>query len=222
MQKNNVVNPGPGNKLLNQYGKPVSPPHDWDFLPAGDAGVTRKVTSKGQFLRVQTKKGRRTISLGIWAPAETINQAKEEMAATRETESYKKRQEYAAQRRGKKQDEYKEEFRKAVEVFLNFHAKHKSIQKNIAEEVTEHSIPIGSRTVARTSIIPIEERAGRAVIAWMRHRTTSYENLPIKRIKGERRRVRRMLAEQSMAILQKYRDGKPVDEKCPLKRALNQ
>ena len=220
MQNNNIVTPGPGNMLLNQYGEPVSPPRDWEFLPAGDAGVTRKVTSKGQFLRVQKKKGRRTISLGVWAPATTIKQAKEEMAATRETETYKKRREYSAQRRDQKQDEYKEEFRKAVEYFLNFHLIHKSIQKSIAEAVTEHAIPIGSGTVARTSMIPLEERAARAVIAWMRHRTTAYDHLPIRRIKGERRRIRRMLAEQSVAVLQKYRDGKPTDEKCPLCRAL--
>jgi hypothetical protein len=220
MQNKNTVTPGPGNKLLNQYGEPVSPPHSWEFLTAGDAGVTRKVTSKGQFLRVQKKKGRRTISLGVWAPAEIIRQAKEEMAATRETDNYRKRQEYAAQRRDKKQDEYKEEFRKAVEVFLNFHCIYTAIQKNIAKAVTEHAIPIGSGTVARTSMIPLEERAARAVIAWMRHRTTAYDNLPIRRSIGERRRVRRMLAEQSVAVLQKYRDGKAVDEKCPLRRVL--
>jgi hypothetical protein len=154
--------------------------------------------------------------LGVWAPAETIRQAKMEMAATRDTENYKKRKECAAQRRDKKQDEYKEEFRKAVEIFLNFHSVYADIQKKIAEAVTEHAIPIGSGTVARTSMIPLEERAARAVIAWMRHRTTAYDNLPIRRIKGERRRVRRMLAEQSVAVLQKYRAGKPVDQKCPL------
>lgn len=222
MTKNDthVFAPGPHNTIVNSHGEIVTPPEDWEFLPAGDAGVTRKVTSKGQFWRIQKKKGRRTISLGIWAPANTIKQAKEEMVATRETQDYKKRQEYAAQRRNNKQVEYKEKFCKAVEDFLNFHHTHEDIQKSIAEAVTEHAIPIGSGTVARTSMIPLEERAARAIIAWMRHQTTAYDNLQIRRIKGERRRVRRMLAEQSVAVLQKYREGKPLDENCPLRRAL--
>ncbi|WP_291862457.1 DUF2293 domain-containing protein [Marinilabilia sp.] len=222
-QKNiHIFSPGPHNTLVNQYGEIVPPPPGWEFLPAGDAGVTRKVTSKNNFWRVEKKKGRRTISLGIWAPAETIKKAKEEMSATRETETYKKRQEYAAQRRDKKQVKYKEEFLEAVEVFLNFHPIHTNIQKRIAVAVTEHAIPIGSGTVARTSMIPLEERAARAVIAWMRHRTTAYDNLPIRRIKGERRRVRRILAGQSVTVLQKYREGKPLEENCPLRQALKQ
>jgi hypothetical protein len=217
---NQVFSPGPNNTIVNRYGEIVPSPPGWEFLPAGDAGVTRKVTSKNNFWRIQKKKGRRTISLGIWAPAETIRQAKEEMAATRETESYKKRQECAAQRRNKKQDEYKEEFLKAVETYLNFHSVHTNIQKRIAVAVTEHAIPIGSGTVARTSMIPLEERAARAVIAWMRHQTTAYDNLSIRHIKGERRRVRRILAGQSVAVLQNYREGKPSDERCPLQKAL--
>ncbi len=90
----------------------------------------------------------------------------------------------------------------------------------MAKLVSLHATPVGSGTVARTSTIPIEERASRAVIAWMRHQTTAYDQMPIARIKGERRRVRRMLAQRSVELLESYRKGEPIKIDCPLYAAL--
>ena len=221
MEKNQrIVHPGPRGSLLCENGEKLFPPAGWAFLPAGDAGITRKVTAKGDFWRVQVKKGRRMISNGIWAPATTIQQAKQEVKAIRSSEEYGKKREYAQKQRKKKQEEYESVFFKEVEAFLNFHEIHKATEKLIARAVTTHAIPVGSGTVARTSMIPIEERAARAVIAWMRHNTTAYDNLKIARIKGERRAVRKMLAEQSVMLLNRYRENKPIPGNCPLQQAL--
>ena len=54
----------------------------------------------------------------------------------------------------------------------------------------------------------------------MRHRTTGYDGMVIPRVKGERREVRRMLAQRSKELLARYRRGEPVGEECPLKMAL--
>ncbi len=60
------------------------------------------------------------------------------------------------------------------------------------------------------------------MIAWMRHQTTAYDHMKIARVKGKRREVRRMLAEESRRLLIKYRDGQSVDpQTCLLQRALN-
>jgi hypothetical protein len=75
---------------------------------------------------------------------------------------------------------------------------------------------VGSGTVARTETIPLPRRAEAAVIAWMRHRTTAYDNMIIPKIKGERRAVRKMLADRSRALLGIYRRGEPVPAECPL------
>jgi len=89
--------------------------------------------------------------------------------------------------------------------------------------VTTHATPVGSGTVARTQRIPIEQRAESAVIAWMRHQTTAYDHMKIERVKGKRREVRRLLAEQSRRLLQAYRAGTVVDAaSCPLQKALSQ
>lgn len=219
--ENRIVKPGINGELIEQSGEILSPPMGWIFLPAGDAGITRKVTSKGAYWRVEVKKGRRTISLGIWALENTITQAKQEVQEIRLTDEYKKKQTYAVERREKKQVEYDAEFCQAVERFLNFNSIYKELEKKLAKAVTVHAIPLGSGTVARTQMIPIEERAALAVIAWMRHQTTVYDNLKIARVKGERRAVRRSLAQQSSDILNNYRDGRVATENCPLQKAMN-
>lgn len=207
-------------RLTDVKGELLSPPPDWIFLPAGDAGITRKVTSKGVYWRVEVKKGRRTMPLGIWAPAATIAQAQEDAEAMRATIQYHNRKIYTAERREKKQTAYDAEFCQAVERFLNFHSQYKELEKELARAITAHAIPIGSGTVARTQLIPIEERAAHAVIAWMRHQTTAYDDMKIARIKGERRAVRRSLAQQSVTLLAHYREGKIISAGCPLQEAL--
>ena len=116
------------------------------------------------------------------------------------TDEYQKKRQTDFIRREKKQDEYSVVFRKAVESYLRFHERYKLTEQKMAQAITNHAIPIGSGTVARTQTIPIEERASKAVIAWMRHQTTAYDHLKIARIKGERRAVRKMLVHQSLSI----------------------
>jgi len=216
-----IVKPGARGELTGPNGETLIPHKDWAFLPAGDAGITRKVTSKGAYWRVEIKKGRRTISLGIWAPATTIEQAQRDVQQIRLTDEYQKKQTYVAERREKKQIQYDMEFCQAIECYLDFHTIYIELEKKLARAVTVHAIPVGSGTVARTQLIPIEERAALAVIAWMRHQTTAYDNLKIARVKGERRAVRRSLAQQSVELLARYREGREATENCPLQKALS-
>lgn len=207
-------------KLVGDYGEPLTPPAHWAFLPAGDAGLTRMVTANTDFWRVQVKKGRRTMSKGIWASANVIAEAQKCIAQQRSTEAYQKRTEYDKQRRQLKQEQYEEEFTQAVKHYLKFHSTHQQLEEAIAQAVTRHAIPVGSGTVARTTMIPLSERAAKAVIAWMRHQTTAYDNLKIARIKGERRAVRRELAQQSVEILNRYRSNVGIPINCPLQIAV--
>lgn len=216
-----IVHQSPKGELIGPDGKVLIVPSGWSFLAAGDAGVTRKVTAQSEYWRVEYRKGRRTFSSGIWAPTNTILQAQQEVQQVRATDQYKKKQNYAAERREKLQAAYETEFCSTVEDFLAFHPVHKNLEKKLAQAVTAHAIPVGSGTVARTQMIPVEERAARAVIAWMRHQTTAYDNLKIARIKGERRAVRRLLAQQSVELLSTYREGKVIPAECPLQKALS-
>lgn len=221
MKEQMIVGVGKTGQLLAPDGKTVFPPSGWVFLPAGDAGVTRRVTTAGKFWRVQVQKGRRSISKGIWAPAEVIQKAQKEMEALRATESHQKKLAGAAERRQKQQKAYEAEFYIAIRQWLNFHPAYDELAHRLAKAVTLHAIPVGSGTVARTTRIPVEERAAKAVIAWMRHQTTAYDRLNIARIKGERRRVRQLLAQTSQQVLSRYRQGQALHPACPLLLALN-
>jgi hypothetical protein len=215
-----IVRAGAGGALIGEDGAKLTPPSGWAFLPAGDAAITRKVTTKEAFWRVQAQMGRRVISKGIWAPVAAIAQARQEVEALRATESYQKRLAGERRRRTEKQTEYEQEFYLAVRAFLAFTPRYETLEQAMARAVTTHAIPVGSGTVARTSMIPVEERAAKAVIAWMRHQTTGYDTMRIARIKGERRQVRRMLAQRSMELLHAYRNGLEPASDCPLQQAL--
>lgn len=220
VSKQIIMKPGPGNFLIDEQGVQHLPPVGWSFLPAGDAGVTRKVTAAGVCWHVQVKMGRRTISKGIWAPKETIEMAKNMMSAIRQTDSYQKKLEASRNRREYQQQVYVDNFFESVKMFLNFHSRYEAEANKMARLICDHATPVGSGTVARTTRIPIEERAAKAVIAWMRHQTTAYDDMQIARIKGERRRIRRLLAERSVRLLDAYRKGDSIPELCPLKKVL--
>ena len=213
--------PGPTpNTVRAADGTVLTAPDGWALLPPGDAALTRRVKEAGDHWAVQEKKGRKTFSRGVWAPAATIDRIRAELEAERATEGYAKRKEADARRRDRAQAGYVEDFFGAVVEFLAFHPNHAGLAGRLARAVTDHATPVGSGTVARTQRIPVGQRAEAAVIAWMRHQTTGYDGMAIPRIKGKRREVRRMLARRSQELLARYRRGESVPEGCPLQRAL--
>jgi hypothetical protein len=213
--------PGPApNSVRTLAGQTIPVPAGWILLPPGDAALTRRVKAVGEFWLVQEKVGRRMFSRGIWAPAATIERLQQELAAERSTVAYSKRRETDSRRRDAQQAEYVEDFQTAVVAFLAFHERHAELARILATVVAAHATPVGSGTVARTKRIPIERRAEAAVIAWMRHQTTGYDSMKIARVKGERREVRRMLAQRSKELLAGYRRGDAAPASCPLAKAL--
>ncbi len=217
-----IYQPGPRDRTVrDSKGKIIPVPKSWSLLKAGDAGATRRVKAAGLFWTVKAKRGRRTISLGVWADRKTIHAVQKQLAVERSTDAYKKKQASAAKRREKIQNEYIDEFTDAVFAFLNFDQRYRELAGDLAVAIARHATPVGSGTVARTKRIPIERRAEAAVIAWMRHQTTAYDNMTIPTVKGQRREVRRMLAKQSRLLLDVYRKGKTIDaSRCLLRQGL--
>lgn len=216
-----LFTPGPTPSTVRTRAGAVLPvPAGWILLPPGDAALTRRVKAAGEHWVIQEQKGRRVFSHGVWAPRATIKEIEAKLAAERSTAEFAKRQASAARRRDKVQTEYVEDFRGAVRVFLGFDERHAGLADSLASAVTTHATPVGSGTVARTKIIPIERRAEAAVIAWLRHQTTGYDGMHIPRVRGKRREVRRLLAQRSQELLHRYRRGEPAAATCPLFRAL--
>lgn len=215
-----IVTVHTGNTVLSEDGVILDIPPGWIFYPAGDAGITRKITASGVYWRVQIKVGRRTISKGVWAPSRIVEEAVSSVTGKRGTDEYKCKKESAVIRRDKKQKEYEAEFYDAVVKYLNFADCYREYEAKLAENITIFATPVGSKTVARTTMIPVDERAAKAVMAWMRHKTTNYDDMKIRRVKGERRAVRRTLLSESILLLQRYRKGEPLPSDCRLKKAL--
>lgn len=220
--KTRIVTPGPSDRTVRAPdGRILNAPADWELLPPGDAALTRRVKAAGPTWAVHEKKGRKTFSRGVWAPRERIAAIRADLEAERSTDAYAKRRGGETARRERKQIQYVDDFRGAVLAFLDFASSYADLAEQLADSVTQHATPVGSGTVARTQRIPIEKRAESAVIAWLRHQTTVYDNMKIPRVKGKRREVRRMLAERSRRLLEKYRVGSATDPTCPLQQALS-
>jgi hypothetical protein len=204
-------------------GSLLTPPADWDCLPPGDAGLTRRVKAAGPSWLVVEKRGRKVFSQGLWAPAVHIERARAALAAERATDGYARRRETDLRRREARQTDYVQRFEAEVLAFLDFSPRWQALAATLAARVTALATPVGSGTVARTERIPVEQRAEAAVVAWMRHQTTLYDRLKIPRIKGRRRQVRRELASISRLVLDRHRSGDRHDATpgpCPLCAAL--
>ena len=194
-------------------------PVGWVCVPPGDAALTRRIKAAGPSWSVQEKRGRKLFSQGTWADGATVERLRQELLEERASEAFARRATASKQRREVAQAAYVEDFEAAVRAFLQFDVRYAELEKRLARLVSEHATPVGSGTVARTQRIPLEERAEAAVIAWMRHQTTGYDEMVIPRVKGKRREVRRMLAARSQQLLAGYRRGQAAAD-CPLSRAL--
>lgn len=202
-------------------GRRLTPPDGWACLPPGDAGLTRRVKAAGPSWAVIEKRGRKAFSRGLWAPRENIERARAALEAERATEAYAKRRAADTLRRERAEAAYAASFEQEVHAFLRFAPRWDALARAVAQLVAAHATPVGSGTVARTQRISIEERAEAAVIAWMRHQTTGYDDMKIERVAGRRREVRRELAQISRALIAAHRSDMPhAPHACSLCRAV--
>jgi hypothetical protein len=207
--------------FLAPDGRRMSPPEGWICLPPGDAALTRRVKLAGDSWAVIEKRGRKAFSKGLWAPRANVESVRAAIEAERATVGYAKKRVADVARRERVQTEYVASFEDEVMRVLRFSTQWVELARVMARRVAAHATPVGSGTVARTKRIPVAERAEAAVIAWMRHQTTAYDDMKIARIAGKRREVRRALAQISRAVLDLHRKDVPHGiAACPLCTAI--
>ena len=124
-------------------GKDLTAPGSWILVPPGDAALTRRVKAAGDHWVVAEKKGRKTFSRGVWAPAATIVRIRADLEAERSTEGFAKKKEADARRRDKTQVAYVDDFLGAVRSFLGFHENYADLADQMARAVTDHATPVG-------------------------------------------------------------------------------
>ena len=155
----------------------VEIPQAWEFLPTGDAFVTRTVKAAGTYWlawqpRSRNRRHRRL--LGLWAPAEAIRVAQQRAVETATKRTVTRAA--SARSRARAEERYQQELRAAILDFLDFGHAHAELAETIAAETAAHAAVVSSGRVARTRKLPLEERAALAARAHIRHRYTSYED----------------------------------------------
>ena len=220
-RKETIVYAIQGSRKFSKDGQFLEIPAGWEFVPSGDPALTRRLkVAASEYWVVKRKVGRREFGIGLCVLKGLAAPISEQLRNERETPEYQRKLETGRKRREKAQEKYEEDFEKAVLDFLEFPARYNDLAVRLAKVITEFTTPVGSGTVARTQRIPIEERARAAVIAWMRHNTTNYDQRYIPRVAGKRREVRRDIAQESLALLDDYRRGADVPEACSLQKVL--
>lgn len=152
-------------------------PEDWDFLPSGDAFVTRTVKAAGPYWLAWLPRGRNRPHrrrVGLWAPASAIVEARERAEATEADRA--RRRKAGAAGRANQEVRYQQHLAEAVVRFLDFAPRHAAVAARIAREAAGRAAVVGSGRVGRTRVIPIEERAALAARAYIRHRFTGYDD----------------------------------------------
>jgi len=150
-------------------------PADWEFLPSGDAFLTRAVKSAGVYWLSWQPRGRNRQHrrlLGLWAPNDAIAAAQAQAEETAERRAAKRVQ--GAQSRQRQEDRYRNELEGAIVRFLAFAPAHQELERRIAKETAAHAAVVGSGRVGRTRKLTLDERAALSVRAYIRHSFTSY------------------------------------------------
>jgi Uncharacterized conserved protein (DUF2293) len=153
----------------------VAIPAGWEFLPPGDAFVTRTVKAAGTYWVAWQPRSRHRAHrrlLGLWAPVATIAAARERAAETEATRAV--RRQASRKQRGRTEERYRAELAAAVLDYLRFAPAYAELAEQVAREAAEQAAVVGSGRVGRTSTRPIEERAELAARAHIRHRYTDY------------------------------------------------
>jgi len=152
-------------------------PAEWEFLPTGDAFLTRTVKSAGVYWLSWQPRGRNRQHrrlLGLWAPSDAIAAAHKQADETAERRAAKRAQ--GTKSRQRQEDRYRLELEDAIVRFLAFAPAHEQLERRIAKETAAHAAVVGSGRVGRTRKLTLDERAALSVRAYIRHSFTSYHD----------------------------------------------
>lgn len=152
-------------------------PKKWELLESGDALLTRRVKGRGKYWEYyhELKTKPYDHKIGIFAPANIIEEERRKTSAERGTKQYTQRLERSRKSREKKEAKYRKEFAEACFQFLNFVPDHEDLAWHIAWGATSTATEVGSGRVGRTHKHPLEGKAELAVRSFIRHNFTNYD-----------------------------------------------
>jgi len=160
---------------LHLGGIPV--PEGWELLESGDALLTRRVKARGKYWEYYHKLKTKSydIKLGIFAPANIIEEERGKISLERRTKEYEQRLQRSRESQEKKEAKYSKEFAEACFQFLDFVPEYEDLAWQIAWGAASVATDVGSGRVGRTNKLPLEKKAELAVRAFIRHNFTNYD-----------------------------------------------
>ena len=158
-----------------RFSTTIHVPKGWILLKAGDPLITRRVKSKGQYWLFKHQKGRYKNTVGLFAPSVIIEEEQQKVELERGSEAYKLRLQSQKQWRDKREEQYCSELEDAMVRYLNFAPQYEDLARDIATAAAAEATEVGSGRVGRTGYLSLEEKAWRAVRAYIRHKYTDYE-----------------------------------------------
>jgi hypothetical protein len=176
-------------------------PEGWEFLPTGEAVITRRVKAAGMYWslwRPRDRNHRHRRLLGIVAPAATIAEARAYAADTVDERSGRRAQ--GAVYRARKEDAYRQELAEAIVAFLDFAPEHSDLAASIATEASDRAGEVGSGRVGRTRKLELDERAALAARSLIRHKHTDYEDRLVTEVWDDDYLYRAVKAEAQDAV----------------------
>ena len=155
----------------------VELPDGWEFLPRGDAFITRRVKAAGHFWlawapRTRSRPHRR--ALGLIAPTATIIDARRAAETTAGRRASQRSS--GAKYRERKEAGYRDQLAAAIVDYLDFAPDHAELADSIAQRGATRASEVGSGRVGRTQLLSLERRAELAARADIRHIHTNYED----------------------------------------------
>ncbi len=146
-------------------------------MSPADAFITRTVEATGVYWVAWRPRGRNRPhrpKLGLWAPAEAIEQAR---AAADHTASRRARgRQQGARQRARAENRFRTELAAATVDCLAFHTAHHQLAVEIANGAAAQAAAVGSGRVGCPRSPSLEERAVLAARVWIRHPHTNYED----------------------------------------------
>ena len=112
--------------------------------------------------------------MGLWAPADSITRA--QAAAEQSANRRAQERQQGARQRARAEDRYRADLAAAILDYLAFPTAHHELAVEIADGAAARAAEVGSGRVGRTQTLSLDERAGLAARAWIRHRYTDYED----------------------------------------------
>lgn len=152
-------------------------PDGWEYLPVGDAFLTRAGKAGEVYWpawkpRSRNRAHRRLI--GLWAPADAIRLVEQKAAATASRRAATRL--VGARSRQRAEDRYRQQLREAVLRFLDLAPRRAALAEQIADETAARAAVVASGRVGRTRLLSLEQRAELAARAQIRHQHTGYHN----------------------------------------------